>query len=112
MGTVTNEYGFYSITLPKGDVEIIYSSSDLTTEKKQISLEKNLKINVNLKTDTQSLDEVVITADSEKLNIRSSQMSSNTLSANTIKKIPVVLGEVDLLKSITLLPGVTSRSEE
>ena len=111
MGTVTNEYGFYSITLPKGDVEIIYSSLGFTTEKKQISLEKNLKINVNLKTDTQSLDEVVITADSEKLNIRSSQMSSNTLSANTIKKIPVVLGEVDLLKSITLLPGVTSAGE-
>lgn len=111
MGTVTNEYGFYSITLPKGDLEIVYSSLGYATEKTQISLEKNSKININLKTDTESLEEVVILADAENLNIRSSQMSSNTLSANTIKKIPVVLGEVDILKSITLLPGVTSAGE-
>ena len=62
-------------------------------------------------TDTENLDEVVIEANSEKLNIRSSQMSTNTLSVNTIKKIPVVLGEVDVIKSITLLPGVTSAGE-
>lgn len=111
IGTVTNEYGFYSITLPEGDLEIVFSSLGYATEKQQVSLEKNLKINISLKSDTQSLDEVVILADAEKLNIRSSQMSSNTLSANTIKKIPVVLGEVDLLKSITLLPGVTSAGE-
>lgn len=111
IGTVTNEYGFYSITLPEGDLEIVFSSLGYATEKQQVSLERNLKINVNLKPDTQSLDEVVILADTEKLNISSSQMSSNTLSANTIKKIPVVLGEVDLLKSITLLPGVTSAGE-
>lgn len=110
-GTVTNQYGYYSITLPKGEYEVYYSSIGFVTQKIQISLSENIKQNLALATDTENLDEVVLTADGEKLNIRSSQMSTNTLSANTIKKIPVVLGEVDVIKSITLLPGVTSGGE-
>ena len=110
-GTVTNQYGYYSITLPKGEYEVYYSSIGFATQKTQISLSENVKKNLELTTDAESLDEVILTADGEKLNIRSSQMSTNTLSANTIKKIPVVLGEVDVIKSITLLPGVTSAGE-
>lgn len=110
-GTVTNQYGYYSITLPKGEYEVYYSSIGFATKKTQISLSENVKQNLSLATDAESLDEVVLTADGEKLNIRSSQMSTNTLSASTIKKIPVVLGEVDVIKSITLLPGVTSAGE-
>lgn len=110
-GTVTNQYGYYSITLPEGEYEVYYSSIGFSTQKTQISLSENLKQNLTLATDAESLDEVILTADGEKLNIRSSQMSINTLSANTIKKIPVVLGEVDVIKSITLLPGVTSAGE-
>lgn len=110
-GTVTNQYGYYSITLPKGEYEVYYSSIGFATQKTQISLSENVKQNLSLATDAESLDEVVLTADGEKLNIRSSQMSINTLSASTIKKIPVVLGEVDVIKSITLLPGVTSGGE-
>ncbi len=110
-GTVTNQYGYYSITLPKGDYEVYYSSIGFATQKFEISLFENIKKNLALATDTESLDEVVIQADGEKLNIRSSQMSTNTLSTSTIKKIPVVLGEVDVIKAITLLPGVTSAGE-
>lgn len=110
-GTVTNQYGYYSITLPKGDYEVYYSSIGFATQKFEISLSENIKKNLALATDTESLDEVVIQADGEKLNIRSSQMSTNTLSTSTIKKIPVVLGEVDVIKAITLLPGVTSAGE-
>ncbi len=110
-GTVTNQYGYYSITLPKGEYEVYYSSIGFATQKTQISLSENVKQNLELVTDTESLDEVILKADGEKLNIRSSQMSTNTLSAATIKKIPVVLGEVDVIKSITLLPGVTSAGE-
>lgn len=110
-GTVTNQYGYYSITLPKGEYEVYYSSIGFATQKTQISLSENVKQNLELVTDTESLDEVILKADGEKLNIRSSQMSTNTLSATTIKKIPVVLGEVDVIKSITLLPGVTSAGE-
>lgn len=110
-GTVSNQYGFYSITLPKGDYEVIYSSIGFETKRIQISLTKNHKQDISIDIDTENLEEVIVRADGEKLNIRSSQMSTNTLSVNTVKKIPVVLGEVDLIKSITLLPGVSSAGE-
>ena len=110
-GTVTNQYGFYSLTLPAGEYEVVYSSIGFVTTTLKISLSKNVKGDLEMRTDTESLDEVVIEADGEKLNIRSSQMSANKLSANTIKKIPVVLGEVDVIKSLTMLPGVTSAGE-
>src|SRR5690606_27593380 len=110
-GTVTNQYGYYSITLPKGDYEIVYSSIGFASQKTQISLAENIKKDLELATDTESLDEVVIETDNERLDVRSSQMSANTLSTTTIKKIPVVLGEVDVIKAITLLPGVTSAGE-
>ena len=110
-GTVTNQYGYYSITLPKGEYEIVYSSIGFAAQKVKVSLSENVKKDLALTTDTESLDEVIIEANNERLNIRSSQMSANTLSATTIKKIPVVLGEVDVIKAITLLPGVTSAGE-
>lgn len=110
-GTVTNQYGYYSITLPKGEYEIIYSSIGFAAQKVQFSLSGNVKKDLALTTDTESLDEVVIETNNERLNVRSSQMSANTLSTTTIKKIPVVLGEVDVIKAITLLPGVTSAGE-
>ncbi|MDN3725507.1 TonB-dependent receptor [Aequorivita sp. SDUM287046] len=110
-GTVTNQYGYYSITLPQGEYEVIYSSIGFAAQKILISLSENRKMDLELATDTESLDEVVIETDVEKLDIRSSQMSANTLSTSTIKKIPVVLGEVDVIKAITLLPGVTSAGE-
>lgn len=110
-GAVSNQYGFYSITLPKGNYEVVYSSIGYENKRINISLLQNQKQDISLATDTESLEEVVIRADGEKLNIRSSQMSTNTLSVSTVKKIPVVLGEVDLLKSITLFPGVSTAGE-
>lgn len=110
-GTVTNQYGYYSITLPKGDWEIYYSSIGYATQKFQVSLSENIKKDLKLATDTESLDEVIIETNVENLDVRSSQMSINSLSVNTIKKIPVVLGEVDVIKAITLLPGVSSAGE-
>jgi hypothetical protein len=110
-GTVTNQYGFYSLTLPKGEYEILYSSIGFASQKMTVMLSENTKINLAMATETENLDEVVIEANNEKLDVRSSQMSANTLSTATIKKIPVVLGEVDVIKAITLLPGVTSAGE-
>jgi len=110
-GTITNQYGFYSITLPAGTYKIIYSSIGYAPKEISVDLSANITENISLSTDTQSLDEVVITTDIEKLNIKKPQMSVNSLSINTIKKMPVVLGEVDVIKSITLLPGVTNAGE-
>ncbi len=110
-GTVTNEYGFYSITLPKGDYEFFFSNLGFKTIKTNLSLSENVKKDLTLSAETETLDEIVLKTDVEKLNIRDPQMSANSLSVNTIKQIPVVLGEVDVIKAITLLPGVTSAGE-
>lgn len=110
-GTVTNEYGFYSITLPEGSYELIISFLGFETIRQPLVLKQNQKLNFALNEATESLNEVVITEDVEKISIREPQMSVNALAAQTIKKIPVVLGEADVIKSILLLPGVTSGGE-
>ncbi|MEZ4793956.1 MAG: TonB-dependent receptor, partial [Flavobacteriaceae bacterium] len=110
-GTVTNEYGFYSITLPKGTYEVSYSSLGFITQRNTISLFQNISQSVALEPETEQLEEVVITADSERANIRAPQMSVSTLTAGTIKSIPVVLGEADVIKSLMMLPGVTNAGE-
>lgn len=110
-GTVTNEYGFYSITLPEGTYEVYFSNVGFTTVQKTIALTSDTTTGINLSEDTQQLDEIVIKADVEALNIRKPEMSVNRLTAGTIKKIPVVLGEKDVIKAITLLPGVTNAGE-
>ncbi|ALM07319.1 collagen-binding protein [Sediminicola sp. YIK13] len=110
-GVVSNEYGFFSITLPEGVYEIQISAIGFREIVQTISLTENLKINFQLDEKAEELEEVILVEDVEKLNIRKPQMSVNTLSAGTIKKIPVVLGEADVIKSILLLPGVTSAGE-
>ncbi len=110
-GVVSNEYGFFSITLPEGVYEIQISAIGFREIVQTISLTENLKINFQLAEAAEELEEVILVEDIEKLNIRKPQMSVNTLSAGTIKKIPVVLGEADVIKSILLLPGVTSAGE-
>ncbi|MDX1769325.1 MAG: TonB-dependent receptor, partial [Arenibacter troitsensis] len=110
-GVITNEYGFYSITLPKGSYELHISSLGYQDIIQTIDLSYDQKINFQLLEDAEQLQEVVVTEDIEKLNIRKPQMSVNSLSAETIKKIPVILGEADIIKSILLLPGVSNAGE-
>lgn len=110
-GTITNQYGFYSISLPKGEHVIHFSSVGYATKIDTLYLSENTKKNVELNFETESLDEIVLTTSVERLDVRSAQMSANSLSVKTIKKIPVVMGEVDLLKSLTLLPGVSNAGE-
>ena len=110
-GTSTNEYGFYSITLPKGNYKISLSYIGYSDKIETINLVENLKKNFILAEAAQSLEEVIITENIEKLSIRKPQMSVNALTASTIKQIPVVLGEADVLKAITFLPGVTNAGE-
>ena len=110
-GVVTNEYGFYSITLPKGIYELQISSLGYQDIIQTIDLSFDQKINFQLLEDAEQLEEVVVTEDIERLNIRKPQMSVNSLSVETIKKIPVILGEADIIKSILLLPGVSNAGE-
>lgn len=111
-GVITNEYGFYSITLPKGTYEIRVSSLGYKDILQTVDLSiGDRPINFQLTEAAEELEEVVVTEDVERLNIRKPQMSVNSLSAETIKKIPVILGESDILKSILLLPGVSNAGE-
>ncbi|WP_370277806.1 carboxypeptidase-like regulatory domain-containing protein [Flavobacterium sp. J27] len=112
IGSTTNEYGFYSITAPEGKYTLIISYLGFTTLEKVITLTSNQKLNIEIKEDAAKLDEVIITIEeSKKVNLQTPQMSVAKLTTSEIKKIPVVLGEVDLIKSIQLLPGVTNAGE-
>ena len=111
IGTTTNEYGFYSLTVPAGEHEIEITYFGFQTIQKTVNLNQNTKINFGLNEGGEELQEVVIKDNKGKINIKSPEMSANKLSIATIKKMPVVLGEVDVLKSILLLPGVTNAGE-
>jgi len=110
-GVTTNDYGFYSLTLPEGDYLIRLSYLGYKDIVQTISLTEDLRLNFEMFEEAEQLEEVVVTEDVEKINIRKPQMSVNTLSVQTIKKIPVILGEADVIKSLLLLPGVTSAGE-
>ena len=107
-GVTTNEYGFYSITLPKGIYSVQISYLGYQNIEESINLNQNTKNNFSNET---ALKEVVITGNKTKIDIKKPEMSVNKLSISAIKKMPVVLGEVDVLKSILLLPGVTNAGE-
>ena len=110
-GVTTNEYGFYSITLPKGIYSVQISYLGYQNIEESINLNQNTKNNFNLYSNETALKEVVITGNKTKIDIKKPEMSVNKLSISAIKKMPVVLGEVDVLKSILLLPGVTNAGE-
>ena len=111
IGTYTNEYGFYSITLPKGNYTILTSYIGFETLSEKIEINQNVKKNFSLKESKQELKEVVITSNIYKNNVKKPEMSVNKLSVNTIKQMPAILGETDLIKSILTLPGVTNAGE-
>lgn len=110
-GVTTNEYGFYSITIPQGTYSVQISYLGYQTIEESINLNQNIKNNFNLYSNETALKEVVITDNKTKTDIKKPEMSVNKLSISAIKKMPVVLGEVDVLKSLLLLPGVTNAGE-
>ncbi len=110
-GTTTNEYGFYSITLPKGEYTVRYTYIGFQDIVEKVNLTENIRKNISLKESDFQLDEIIVTENIEKPNIEKPEMSVNKISVNTIKKLPVILGETDILKSILTLPGVTNAGE-
>lgn len=110
-GTTTNEYGFYSITLPEGEYQVLVSYLGFQDIVRTINLNSDKNIDFDLREQAEELSEVVVTENVERLDIRKPQMSVAGLQVKTIKQIPVVLGEADVVKSLLLLPGVTSAGE-
>lgn len=110
-GVATNPYGFYSLTLPTGDYTLIYSYVGYAKKEVKVSLTTDLTLDVELEEAARELEEVVVSVEREDENVKSVEMSVNKLEIKTIKKMPALLGEVDLIKSIQLLPGVSTVGE-
>ena len=111
-GAITNEYGFYSLTAPEGTYQLVVSYVGYEEIRKEIVLNANQVLNLEIDESLTALEEVVINADdSNRINIRKPQMGVTKLKAETIKQMPAVLGEVDVIKSIQMLPGVTQNGE-
>ena len=110
-GATTNEYGFYSLTLPEGEYTLFTSYLGFQKIQKTIVLNGNMSLDFELTEQAEQLEEVVVTENVEELDLRTPQMSVNGLQVKTIKQIPVVLGEADVVKSLLLLPGVTNAGE-
>ncbi|PLX14451.1 MAG: hypothetical protein C0594_00020, partial [Marinilabiliales bacterium] len=108
LGTTTNTYGFYSMTLKKGEYKILYSYLGYGDITKTVNLNKDIKLTTELQPSAQMLEAVDITAERKDANIKKVEMSVNKIPMRTIKKMPAFLGEVDVLKTIQLLPGVIS----
>ena len=112
-GTVTNEYGFFSISVPEGTYQIEISYLGFKTITQEITLTRDTQLDFELQDEANQLEEVVITGNktSQTASVRSTEMSVVKLNSKTIKKLPAILGEPDLIKSIQLLPGVSSVNE-
>ncbi len=110
-GAVTNQYGFYSIDIPEGTTHLITSYLGYETQSVDITKLEQQFLNIKLNQNKEVLDEVVVEATSTVTDIKSVQMSVNKLSAATIKEMPALFGEVDVVQSLQLLPGVTNSGE-
>jgi len=110
-GVISNVYGFYSLSVPAGEYEVEYRFVSYQTITQTVSLNGNLTLDIELKEEEQELDEVVVSAEKQDANITNVEMSVNKLDIDVIKKMPALLGEVDVIRSIQLLPGVSTVGE-
>jgi hypothetical protein len=110
-GTTSNEYGFYSIKLPEGNHKVIISYLGYQDKILEITIKEDVVMNFFLSEISESLGEIVISQDDERIRIRAPEMSVNRLDISTIQKLPVLFGEVDVVKSLLLLPGVSNAGE-
>ena len=110
-GTVTDIYGNFSLTLPEGTYTIQISFIGFQTVTQDVKLNRNITLHLELEPAQEMLDEVEITSEQANRNIVQPEMSTIKMDMKTIKKIPSLMGEVDIIKAIQLLPGVQSVSE-
>ena len=111
LGTVSNAYGFYSITAEEGNYTLVASFAGYVNDTIAINLTKNAELNISLKPFRSQLEEVVVSTRKKNDNITKAVMGVQKLSITEIKNIPVLFGEKDVLKTIQLLPGIKSAGE-
>ena len=110
VGVITNEYGFYSLSLPGGHYTLRVTYVGYKQELIPVKLDANVTISIDL-SDQNSMQEVVVGARKGNENITRATMGTEVLNMKTAAKIPVVFGEKDLVKTIQLMPGVKSNGE-
>lgn len=110
-GAYSNEYGFYSLTVPEGTYEVEYRYQGYETVKKTVELTSNQSMNIEMGQGSVQLEEVVISDEVEDANVTSTEVSTISVDIKKIRKMPALMGEVDVIKSIQLLPGVQGVGE-
>lgn len=110
-GTTTNAYGFYSITVPAGTYDVVYSFIGYNTQTVSITLSGDVSRSIEMAGESTMMQEVEISGDRVDANVVGIQMSKNTLNLSQVRKLPALFGEVDILKSVQMLPGVISAGE-
>lgn len=110
-GTITNPYGFYSLSIPAGFYTISYSFLGTKTQIKTLEISENMSLNIDLASDNLQIKEVVVKGEAAASNVESAEMSVVKVPASTIKKLPALMGEVDLIKAVQMLPGVKPAAE-
>jgi hypothetical protein len=108
---MSNQYGFFSITLEEGEYDVLVSHVSFLTQSFHLSLHSNVQRNIFLLPRSSALTEVVVFSKQRDANVKNAQMGKVDLSINQIKNIPAFLGEVDILKTIQLMPGVRNAGE-
>lgn len=110
-GVSTNSYGFFSLSLPQGKVQLNVSSIGYIPVELTLDLISDLEINFSLFPKASLSQEIVITSRKKDANVRNAQMGKLDLSMNQIKSLPVIFGEVDPLKALQLMPGIRNAGE-
>lgn len=110
VAAATNTYGFFSLTLPKGDYTVVFQWGDLKNDTLQVSLQADKSVEINLLENVTQIETVEVSAKRGE-NTNSTKIGQIELDMDQIKKLPAFLGEVDPIKTIQLLPGVSSVSE-
>lgn len=111
IGVTTNVYGFYSLTLPAGKNTVVFTYIGYRNKILELDLSQNTTLNIEIPVESLNLNEVVVLSEKEDLNVKSMDMSVVKMDIKQINKIPALLGEVDVIRSIQLLPGVTTVGE-
>ncbi len=110
-GTVSNSYGFYSLTLGEGEYTIGFSYVGYRMQEYRIHFNKDHFRNIELQKSPSQLEEVTVSSGKKNKNITSLDMGTTQIPIQSIRQIPAFMGEVDVIKAIQLLPGVQSASE-
>lgn len=110
-GVTSNEYGFYSISVESGTYEVEFGYLGYQSARETVVLDQNRTLNIELGIEAEELTEVVVVSEVEDQNVREIEMSVNKMDIQTIKSIPNLLGEVEVIRSLQLLPGVSTVGE-